>query len=349
MRPRRPFGDPHPRVTRIRVARMRASQAWAARPHRRAAALAVFACVAALACAAALALAACGGGEGTGGDEGDGASGGRTPTAGELRLVVSRDFGAEVLRDVVVPAGEKSDALRVLAENADVDTGYGGQFVSGIDGIKSTFGGGNAADAADWFYWVDGVIGDVGAADFKLEGGETVWWDFHRWADAMFVPLALHAFPRPYAGRALAVTAAADVAGLGDWAAAAGLEVSARRPVTGRAPDGGVVLATAAEAADTPWLLELLGATRTGVEMVRVAGGALDLVALSGQTGPRASAVALPAVNTDHPERPFLVVVGATAEDVDAILPGLTAADLSATVGVALVDGELVRLPWQGE
>ena len=53
--------------------------------------------------------------------------------------------------------------MRLLAENTTVDTGYGGQFVSGIDGLRSTFGSVSSADAADWFYWVDGVMADVGA------------------------------------------------------------------------------------------------------------------------------------------------------------------------------------------
>ena len=294
--------------------------------------------------AALLVMAACGGG----GERGTAASDGRTPEDGEIRLVVSRDFGAEVLRDVVVPAEAPTDVLRVLAENAELDTGYGGQFVNGIDGLKSTFGGGSA-DAADWFYWVDGVLGDVGAADWKLKGGETVWWDYHRWADAMMLPLALHAFPRPYTGRPLAVTAAADVAGLGDWAAANGLGLAARRPLTRHAPSGGLVLVTASEAAATPWVLELVSASRAGVEMVRITKDGLRLSSTAGDVGPAAAAAAIPASNPDDPARPYLVVVGATTADLVSFVPQLTPENLNAAVAVALVDGDLVHLPRQGE
>jgi hypothetical protein len=296
--------------------------------------------------AAALALAACGGGEG---DTAGTAAGGRPPSADEIRLVVSRDFGAEVLRDVVVPAGDKTDALRVLAENAEVDTGYGGQFVSGIDGIASTFGGGDAAAAADWFYWVDGVMGDVGAADWKLEGGETVWWDFHRWADAMIVPAALHAFPRPYAGGALEVTAAAEVDGLADWAAANGLELAATRTLGRQKPGGGLVLATAADVAGAPWLMELLDPSRLGIEMLRVDAQHLRVVAPDGSDGPAAGGAALAVVNPDDPERPYLVVLGATAADLEAFVARLTPDSLNASVAVAQVDDAIVHLPWQGE
>lgn len=279
---------------------------------------------------------------------GAGPAGGRPPAADEVRLVVSRDFGGEVLRDVVAPAGDGTDALRVLAENAEVETSYGGEFVAGIEGLSSSFGGGSA-DAADWFYWVDGVMGDVGAADTKLKGGETVWWDYHRWANAMIVPLALHAFPRPYTGRPLEVTAAADVAGLGDWAAANGLELKARRPLSGRPQEGGLVLATAAEAAATPWILELLDAAHSGIQVVRVTAGELRAVSPDGETGPLATAVAQPAANVDNPGRPFLVVLGATAADLESFLPALTAESASAAVAVALVDDQLVNLPWQAE
>jgi hypothetical protein len=328
------------------ASRQGATRLTTRRPRRaaRAAAL-IVACFCLLLFAA---LAAGCGGEGSGGGSGQ-AAGGRPPAADEVRLVVSRDFGAEVLRDVVVPAGDGTDALRVLAENAEVDTGYGGQFVNGIDGLASSFGGGSAADAADWFYWVDGIMGDVGAADSKLKGGETVWWDFHRWADAMMVPLALHAFPRPYSGHPLAVTAATDVAGLGDWAAAAGLELADTEPLADEPADGGLVLATPAETAAASWVLELLDAAHGGVEMVRVTDGQLRLVSPDGQAGPVATAVAQPVGNTEHPERPFLVVLGVTAADLEAFVPRLTTEMLSATVAVALVDGEVVRLPWQGE
>lgn len=297
-----------------------------------------------LAAAVALLLAACGGGGGSG--DGGAAQGGRPPAADEVRLVVSRDFGAEVLRDLVVPYRQKLDVLRLLAENAEVETAYGGGFVESVDGLKSSFGAVSSAEAADWFYWVDGVLADVGAADWPLRGGETVWWDYHRWADAMIVPMALHAFPRPYDGAPLAVTAAADVAGLDDWAAATGLELGARRDLASHEPDGGLVLVTAEEAAATPWVRELLSPARSGLRFADVGPGSITLLAPGGERGPAAAAVAQPVGNPDDPARPFLLVVGASRDDLAALLPRLTAETLAATVAVALVDDEVVRLPW---
>lgn len=296
-----------------------------------------------LAGAVALLLAACNGG----GSGGDGAArAGRPPAADEIRLVISKDFGAEVLRDVVVPYRENLDVLRLLAENTEVETGYGGGFVESIDGLTSSFGAVSSADAADWFYWVDGVLADAGAADWPLRGGETVWWDYHRWADAMIVPMALHAFPRPYDDAPLAVTAAAAVAGLGDWAAAAGVELEARRDLAGDEPNGGLVLVTVEEAAATPWVRELLGPGRSGLRFADVGPGSITLLAPGGERGPVAAALAQPVGNPKAPARPFLVVVGQTRDELAAMLARLTPEALWATVAVALVDSEVVRLPW---
>jgi len=292
---------------------------------------------------AALILAGCAGVRDGGGE---GSAAGRPPTADEVRLVVSRGFGRQIMRDVLAPADEGLDVLRLLAEHADVEAGYGGRFVNGIDGLTSTFGAASSDDAADWFYWVDGEMADVGADERKLEGGETVWWDYHPWADAMYVPQALHAFPRPYSGATQALTADTEVAGLLDWAKASDLELDARRKLAGDRPRGGVVAATVGEVAVTPWLVELLGPERSGLEMARVDGPTITLLAPDGTAGPQAAAAALPAPNQDDPSRPFLILLGASGTDLEDLLSRLSVDALNARVGVALVDGRLIALPW---
>ena len=269
---------------------------------------------------------------------------GRPPEAGEVRLVVSRDFGATVLRDVVVPVAGKLDVLRLLAENAQVETGYGGSFVKSVDGLESSFGA--SADAEDWFYWVDGVMADVGSDAWKLRGGESVWWDYHRWADAMFVPQALAAFPRPYEEAPLAVAASQDVGGLAEWAAANGLRLEARQSLEAQ-PGGGLVLATASQAAATPWLTELLSRERSGLALVSIGPSVLTALTPSGEAGPELQAAAVPAPNGDAPERPFLVVLGRSVEDLSACLERLAPENLTARVGLALIDGEPAGLPWE--
>jgi hypothetical protein len=293
-----------------------------------------------------LALLVLGGCAGVRQEDVDEPAAGRPPGAGEVRLIVSRDFGARVMRDVIAPADEGLDVLRLLAEHADVEAGYGGRFVNGIDGLASSFGATTSENAADWFYWVDGEMADVGADERALKGGETVWWDYHRWTDAMYVPQALHAFPRPYADARQALTADTEIAGLAGWAKASGIELDRRRVLAGGRPRGGVVVATADEAAATPWLLELLGPDRSGIEMVRVSDDAITLLAPDGAAGPQAAAAALPAPNQDDSARPFLVLLGASTDDLEALLSHLPPEAFTARVGVALVDDQLIAQPW---
>ena len=272
---------------------------------------------------------------------------GHPPGSSEVRLVVSRDFGATVMVDALAPAKQGLDVMRLLAEHTTVDTSYGGQFVSGINGVRSTFGGVSTATAADWFYWVDGIMADVGAADCKLTGGDTVWWDYHRWAGAMVLPATLDAFPVPWDRAPLALTADASVAGLSQWAAASGLKLvpGGERPPGTSLPDGGVLVITKPQAGPA-WLSDALSASGTGVTLDPHA-GTLTLGSQGGAAAPQATATALALANPRHAKGPVLLLMGSSAAAVQALLDQLTPANLTARVGVALVDGRLVGLPWQ--
>ena len=52
----------------------------------------------------------------------------------------------------------------------------------------------------DWFFYVNGVESPVGAADYPLQGGERIWWDYRDWAAAMRVPAVVGSWPQPFAG-----------------------------------------------------------------------------------------------------------------------------------------------------
>ncbi len=299
----------------------------------------------ALAVAALLVLAVLPAGcSGTSSAEDEAAAAGRPPTATEVRLVISRDYGSTILKDVLVTPGGTTDVMRVLAENADVKSGYGGGFVSGIDGLDSTYGGASSKDAADWFYSVDGLFADIGAADYELGGGETVWWDYHRWAGAMFAPVAVHAFPAPWAGRPLPVVTGGEFPGLEDWASRYGLELGPRRGLSDGRPDGGVVVCTPAQAGATSWLAGLLSGD-AGTPLVSIDGGMLGILDLDGVAVATASAAALSLPNPDDPERPLLLVLVADPAQAADAFATLTPTALSGRLAVAVVDGVVVSLP----
>ena len=136
---------------------------------------------------AALLLAVLGGGCGLGaGDE----------QPGGVSLTVSRDFGARELgrkdRDSV-PGGET--VMRLLQRSFDVRTRFGGGFVQEINGVA---GGRRAGRPVDWFYYVNGVEAEVGAAQRRIRPGDRVWWDHHDWGATLRIPAVVGAFPEPF-------------------------------------------------------------------------------------------------------------------------------------------------------
>src|SRR5215218_1413686 len=137
--------------------------------------------VSALLCAA-LATAGCGLGPGA--------------DIGAVGLTVTREFGAVPVLDTSVGASESDTVMRVLEGEADVETRYGGGFVHAIDGVAE---GSRDGDPYDWFFYVDGVESPIGAADYDLEGGESVWWDYHDWGATNHVPALVGSWPAPFA------------------------------------------------------------------------------------------------------------------------------------------------------
>ena len=111
-------------------------------------------------------------------------------------LTVTRDFGRRVLiekRVQELPGDET--VMRFIQRSADVEAGYGGRFVDAIDGLRS---GSRAGRRSDWFYYVNGIEADVGAAEREVFGGDRVWWDYRDWSVAMRVPAVVGSFPEPF-------------------------------------------------------------------------------------------------------------------------------------------------------
>jgi hypothetical protein len=138
------------------------------------------------------------------------------PEDGGAELWVTRDRGQTVVLTASVPSG--LTALQALDREAEIETRYSGRYVSAIAGIE-----GSLSEQADWFYFVNGIEPDVGAAELRLRPGDVLWWDFRSWAEEMESPVVVGAFPEPlvhgYEGRTRPVTVSAP-AELADAAAA---------------------------------------------------------------------------------------------------------------------------------
>jgi hypothetical protein len=114
---------------------------------------------------------------------------------GDVRLAVTRDYGRETIAEATVAAKESDTVMRVLEGEADVSTRYGGGFVHSIDGLAEENRGG---DPYDWFFYVDGEEAETGAADYALEGGERIWWDYRNWSAVNHVPEVVGSWPAPF-------------------------------------------------------------------------------------------------------------------------------------------------------
>ena len=153
--------------------------------------------------------------------------------------------------------------MRQLQRKFEVETRYGGGFVQEIDGVS---GGRRSGRPVDWFYYVNGIEAESGAAARRLEPGDRVWWDHHDWGGAMRIPAVVGSFPEPFKsgaqGKSIPVRidcaedsrrecrevrkrleeAGAKVGGSGTLGTRAGpgRAAAARRPLVGgpRRPDG---------------------------------------------------------------------------------------------------------------
>lgn len=112
-------------------------------------------------------------------------------------LLISKNYGKESILEKKLLFKNGDTVMSILMQNAAVDTDYDGGFVEGINGIKNVSGG-ISGQNQDWFYFVNGVLTDVGASDLTLGAKDTVWWDYHAWTKGSFSPSVIGCYPEPF-------------------------------------------------------------------------------------------------------------------------------------------------------
>jgi hypothetical protein len=113
--------------------------------------------------------------------------------AGGAIVRVTRDFGHEQIAATRTKTlREDQTVMRLTESKFDVGTRFGGRFVDAIDGLKGSSG------MRDWFFFVNGIESEVGAAEYKLSPGDRVQWDYRDWSATMRVPAIVGAFPEPF-------------------------------------------------------------------------------------------------------------------------------------------------------
>ena len=276
---------------------------------------------------------------------------------GGATMLVTRDFGTREVGDESadpIPGGET--AMRMLQRDFEVETRYGGGFVQQINGIA---GGREDGRPVDWFYYVNGILAEDGAAAHKLSAGDDVWWDHHDWGASADVRAVVGAYPEPFlsgtGGKRLPVRldcadAAADacdeVAGrLGDEGVKAG------RSAAGGFGGEGVLRIKVGLWADLrrdPAVRRLEEGPRASGVYARpnAAGDELALLDPEGETvrtlGPGGGLVA---ATTLGGEAPTWIVTGTDEVGLAAAAAELEEDALAARFAVAVEDGRPVALP----
>ena len=114
---------------------------------------------------------------------------------GSVELTATREFGSVPMLERSLEASESDTVMRLLEGAADVSTRYGGGYVQSIDGFEEAQRGGHPYD---WFFYVDGVESPIGAAEYRLRGGERIWWDYRDWSATNRVPAVVGSWPAPF-------------------------------------------------------------------------------------------------------------------------------------------------------
>ena len=110
---------------------------------------------------------------------------------------MTRDYGAEpVLTATESGPSESETVIRMLDREAEIETRYGGGFVQAIEGVEGTSAEGRSSD---WFFFVNGIESDRGAAEVPVRGGDRIWWDYRDWTDALRTPAVVGSWPEPFA------------------------------------------------------------------------------------------------------------------------------------------------------
>jgi hypothetical protein len=121
-----------------------------------------------------------------------------TTTADMVTLLITKDFGQQILFKKQVSINKSTTVIDVLKANVDITTKWDDSYVRAINGFESQ-NGGISGNNLDWFYYINGICADAGAADYLLRAGEIIWWDYHKWQNAGFANSAvIGCYPEPF-------------------------------------------------------------------------------------------------------------------------------------------------------
>ncbi|MFA5451396.1 MAG: DUF4430 domain-containing protein [Dehalococcoidales bacterium] len=97
------------------------------------------------------------------------------------QLIVSENFGRNVIFDNEVIVREGTNCLELLSQKLDVKTAYGGGFVTSIQGIASGYLK-RPVERKDWFLYINGILSNAGGLAYRIRDGDTIHWYYRDWS-----------------------------------------------------------------------------------------------------------------------------------------------------------------------
>ncbi|MED1782247.1 DUF4430 domain-containing protein [Brevibacillus fortis] len=115
-------------------------------------------------------------------------------------ILITKDFGQETVLSNQVPVKDGDTVMDILKNSGvTITTSYNGGFVDSIGGIASQYRSGDSTSKkVDWFYYVNGLLADVGAAEYPVFSGDQIWWDYHSWEHAIQTSALVGHYPHPF-------------------------------------------------------------------------------------------------------------------------------------------------------
>jgi hypothetical protein len=289
---------------------------------------------------------------------GCGLGAGPAPTA--VQLLVTKDFGAQVVRGGGSPKVAGSETvMSLLIRNAQVATRYSGGFVQSIDGFS---GGHERGQPVDWFYYVNGVEAPEGAAETNVHPGDHIWWDLHDWSQTDDIPAVVGAFPEPFlngtGGKRLPVRIECESVGAG---ACQTVDAQLHRlgvPAATSAPGGGpaehtlrVLVAAFPRIGAEPAAQALIAGPQASGVYARFSpdGHSLTLLDADGHAVRTLGAGAgLIAATRREGEAPVWLLTGTDPHGVELAARSFTTSALSRRFALATAEGQTWALPAGG-